>query len=332
VSDRFRELETPPMVRSKDVVLMATVSSFESMSQPGRHELKQFAELFEPVFKASSLEARRNAVAALARCPMLPQAVSWFLASQPIDLAAIFLTRSAAIDDNMLIAIARSYGAAHARAIAARENLSVKVVDALVSLHQGQEMGRKTPVPETSRPMAAPKSAEREEQLRLQLKSLVHRDTIARTEDHPDNLEQLQQALLVRFARLHQARDFSQLLSNILGSSLWLTNRIMLDLSGLQLATALISINIQAEDGVFVLKQFYPHLNAVSGELSRADMLWSGLDAEDCAERLDAWIRADDYTQGKTADIEDAANANDATPALPILRPAFGHARGVARR
>ena len=97
------------MVRTKDVVLMATVSSFEVMGQPGRHELRQFAELFEPVFRASSLEARRNAVAALARCAVLPDAVSWFLASQPVELAAIFLTRSPAIDDNMLIAIARSH-------------------------------------------------------------------------------------------------------------------------------------------------------------------------------------------------------------------------------
>jgi uncharacterized protein (DUF2336 family) len=318
------------MVRTKDVVLMATVSSFESMGQPGRHELRQFAELFEPVFKASSLEARRNAVAALSRCIVLPEAVSWFLASQPIDLAAIFLTRSPAISDNMLIAVARSHGAEHARAIATRENLSVKVVDALVSLHQGQEMSHHVPALETARPISD--SAERAEQLRQQLKSLVHRDTIARAEDHPDNLEEVQQALLVRFARLRQARDFSQLLSNILGSSLWLTNRIMLDLSGLQLATALISINLQTGDGVFILKQLYPHLSATTGEISRAEMLWSALDAEDCFERVDTWIRADSYTQGKQQDDDMAANANEMAAPLPIQRPAFGHARGVARR
>ena len=33
-------------MRMKDVVLMATVSTFESMSQPGRNELRQFTELF----------------------------------------------------------------------------------------------------------------------------------------------------------------------------------------------------------------------------------------------------------------------------------------------
>jgi uncharacterized protein (DUF2336 family) len=332
VSDRFRELETPLMVRTKDIVLMATVSSFESMSQPGRNELKQFAELFEPVFRASSIEARRNAVAAISRCAVLPPAVAWFLASQPIDLAAIFLTRSPAIDDNTLVAIARSQGPEHARAIAARENLSVKVVDALVSLHQGQESGRRMALAEPAQSEAAMKAAEREEQLRLQLKSLVHRDTIARTDEHPDNRDDVHAALLVRFARLRQAHDFSALLSNILGSSRWLTNRIMLDLSGLQLATALAAIDISAEDGVFILKQFYPHLNAMGENAGRAEHLWSGLDVSDCTERLAAWMRADDYTQGRTPGEDAAANANDMPPALPAQRAAFGHARGAARR
>lgn len=319
------------MMRTKDVVLMATVSSFESMTQPGRHELKQFAELFEPVFRASSAEARRNAVAALSRCAVLPQAVAWFLASQPIELAAIFLTRSTAIDDNMLIAIARSQGPAHAKAIAARENLSVKVVDALVSLHHGQEGSRRASVPAPALSETGPRFSEREEQLRLQIKSLVHRDTIARAEEHDDNLEALQAALLVRFARLRQARDFSHLLSNMLGSSLWLTDRIMLDVSGLQLATTLIAGDILPEDGIFILKQFYPHLNTLNGDAGRAEMLWFGLDAGDCRDRLRAWIRADDYTQGKPVE-EPAANANRSTPALPVQRPAFSHARGVGRR
>jgi uncharacterized protein (DUF2336 family) len=320
------------MVRTKDVVLMAMVSSYEGMGQPGRHELRQFAELFQPFYRASSIEARRNAVAALSRCPVLPQPVAWFIASQPIDVAALFLTRSQAIDDNTLIAVARSQGAAHAKAIAARENLSVKVVDALVSLHQGQEMGRPAPRPETMRPETAGPSAVREEQLRQQLKALVQRDTMARIEDQADNGEEVETALLVRFARLRQARDFSRLLANILSSSLWLTNRIMLDLSGMQLATALISINIPAADAIFILKQFYPHLAAMADNGGRAETLWHDLDKEDCLDRLEAWVRADNYTQGRKLQGEAAANANDDAPALPVLRPAFGHARGGARR
>jgi uncharacterized protein (DUF2336 family) len=318
------------MVRTKDVVLMATVSSFESMTQPGRHELKQFSELFEPVFKASSIEARRNAVAALARCPMVPKAVAWFVGTQPIAIAAIFLTRSPAIDDETLIAIARTQGPAHARAIAARENLSVKVVDALVSMHQGQGGGRLTALPETSTGPAG-NIAEREEEMRRRLKSLVQRETIARAEEHPESQAELRQALLVRFARLREARHFSTTLADCLGSSLWLTNRILLDLSGLQLASALIAIGTDIADGIFILQQFYPHLAARSDDTSRAEMLWFGLEAEECRDRVRTWIRADDYTQGKPSD-EAAANANAATTALAARRPAYGHARGGARR
>jgi uncharacterized protein (DUF2336 family) len=320
------------MVRTKDVVLMATVSSYEGMGQPGRHELKQFSELFEPLYKASSPEARRNAVAALARAPMLPQAVALFVGSQPIEIAALFLTRSPAIDDETLIAIARHQGSAHARAIAARENLSVKVVDALVSLHQGNA-GTRAPVdmPPVAAAHPATPIESREEDVRRQLRSLVERETIASAEDSNEARAEMHSALLIRFARLRQVRDFSYLLSNMLGSSQWLSNRILLDISGLQLATALIALDIEASDGIFVLKQFYPHLEAISGNVGRAEALWHGLDADDCIDRLTAWIRADDYTQGKTPQ-QNAANANRPAPALPAQRPSFGHMRGIARR
>lgn len=321
------------MVRTKDVVLMATVSSYESMVHPGRNELKQFSELFEPVFKASSLEARRNAVAALARCPVIPKSVAWFIGTQPIAIAAIFLTRSPAVDDDTLIAIARTQGPAYAKAVAGRENLSVKVVDALVSLHQGHENERAVAPAEHIQTDAALRSAEREEQLRLQLKSLVHRDTIARAEEDPQGAWIVEQALLVRFARLREARDFSSMLAKMLGSSLWLTNRILIDLSGLQLATALAAIDTDAADAIFILKQFYPHLGTPNDDTGRAEMLWHGLEVEECRDRVRIWIRADDYTQGRKPeeDAADAANANVATPAA-VQRPAFGRVRGTARR
>jgi uncharacterized protein (DUF2336 family) len=324
------------MVRTKDVVLMATVSSFESIAQPGRHELRQFSELFAPVYRASSPEARRNAVAALSRCPTLPDAVARFIGSQPIDIAALFLTRSPAIADETLIAIARSHGAAHARAIAARDNLSVKVVDALVSLHDGHANRRPTTAEApTARPAPAPAlpaepvmTVSGEEALRQQLKALIQRDTIARAEEDPDQRDATHDALLVRFARQRQARNFSRLLSSILGSSQWLTNRILLDVSGLQLATALAAMGMAQEDATFILRQFYPHLSAADGEASQVDTLWRRLDPASCGDRLAAWIRADDYTQGKLEEAP-AANANHD---VVTARPVFGHARGVGRR
>lgn len=73
---------------------MATVSSFENLSHPTRSELRQFAELFMPLFQASSDEAKRQAVAALSQCENMPAAVALFIGNQPIEIAAPFLAAS----------------------------------------------------------------------------------------------------------------------------------------------------------------------------------------------------------------------------------------------
>ncbi len=324
-------------MRMKDVVLMATVSTFESMPQPGRHELKQFSELFEPIFKASGIEARRNAIAALSRCAALPEPVAWFLATQPIALAAIFITTSPALSDTMLIEIARSQGPAYARAVAARDRLSVKVVDALVSLHteiDKQEIEDLSARRDRESALIDEQGFEmtREEQVRQQLKALVQRDTIARAADTPESMDEMSLNLLVRFARLKEARNFSLALADALGSSRWLSERIMLDLSGQQLGTALMALGAEPADGQFMLGQFYPHLSAVEDGRSRARILWEGLDPDRCDERMLAWLRADDEAEGRMpVPYSDAANANDAQP-LGFERPAFGRRRATAAR
>ena len=122
---------------------MATVTSFEALPHPSKSELRQFAELFAPLFAASSEEARRQAVAALSQCATVPRAVAYFIASQPISIAAPFLVSSPCLTDDQLITIARSQGGAHARAIVRREHLSPTVIDALVGLRHS-EPERKT--------------------------------------------------------------------------------------------------------------------------------------------------------------------------------------------
>lgn len=324
-------------MRMKDVVLMATVSTFESMPQPGRHELKQFCELFEPVFKASGVEARRNAIAALSRCPTLPEQVAWFIATQPIAMAAIFVTTSPALSDAMLIELARTQGPAYARAVAARDNLSVKVVDALVSLHTALDK-------QVAEDAVVRRDAEaalfeeqgfvltREEQVRQQLKALVQRDTIARAAETSESLEDMSINLLVRFARLREARNFSHALADALGSSRWLSERIMLDLSGQQLGTALMALGVEPADGGFMLAQLYPHLATAADGKSRAQVLWEGLDPERCDERMLAWLRADDEAEGRTP-MAEAANANDAAERVANAeRPVFGRRRANGTR
>ncbi|HAU75867.1 MAG TPA: hypothetical protein DCW88_10150, partial [Agrobacterium sp.] len=116
------------------MVLMATVTNFENVPLPSKTDLRQFAELFMPLFNASTDEAKREAIAALSQHPNVPSAVAFFIACQPISLAAPFLIASKCLDDDTLITIARTQGAAHARAIVRREDLSPTVIDALVGL------------------------------------------------------------------------------------------------------------------------------------------------------------------------------------------------------
>lgn len=337
MSEQFRELERPAGARNKDVVLMATVTSFQALSFPGKSELRQFAELFQPLFAGSSMEARREAVAALSQSPSLPLSVAAFIASQPISIAAPFLAVSPALSDDMLIMIARTQGADHARAIVKRERLSPTVIDALVSLRhalpprpekaKAPETAVETPIPTLekakARQMAAPSSFDkvmaelemkdlpgavqasettapaqtREEALRQTIKRLAYQqrppaaDRLGRRQATP-----LQTALLVRFARAHDGGLFATTLADLLSSSRWLAERILLDISGRQLATTLAGVAMDPVEAVFVLEHIYPHLARRDQEMSRAEALFFGMDADEAEARIDSWIRADRYT------------------------------------
>lgn len=318
MSDRFRELEMPQPLRGKDVVLMATISSFENLPHPSRSELKQFAELFQPLFTASTEEARRQAVAALAQCATVPRPVALFVASQPISIAAPFLIGSTSLDDETLIYIARTQGEAHARAIVRRTSLSPTVIDALVGLRQDRPAN---PVPasqdaaapslpqtiaaapEATAPQARSALAEstsraaREERLRGELRNLVkHFNREQNDRLGLRTINAMQEALLVRFARARETAHFATTLADALSASRWLAERIMLDISGKQLATTLIGTGMNRTDTAFILEQLYPHLGDREGDLVRSHRLLGSLDAAQCGERVEAWRRADSYT------------------------------------
>jgi uncharacterized protein (DUF2336 family) len=393
---------------------MATVSSFEGLQPPTRSELRQFAELFTPLFVASSDEAKRQAVAALSQCKQIPQAVALFIGCQPIGIAAPFLTSSPSIDDDTLIAVARIQGIEHMRAIVSRDALSPRVIDVLVGLRHAaprwqpqvpeaaqvevfteavavvdeptatrpdiapaiptvpaaiaeiaiaaQEQAAVEPAPFQAAPIEAamaeaepmviatspavvvaepvivvaaepiiaveervpparqplasapsPGSASapapattgpdltidggREEEVRDTLKGL------ARHFGRDDNdrlglrtLSTLQSALLVRFARSREAVAFATTLADTLSASRWLSERILLDMSGQQMATTLTSIGMDFSDAVFVLEKLYPHLGEAQHSVTRAWMVLDALDAEECHARVESWRRADSYT------------------------------------
>jgi uncharacterized protein (DUF2336 family) len=313
VADRFRELERPQTGRLKDVVLMATVTGFEGLRHPRRTDLKQFSELFDPLFSASSDEARRQAAAALSQCQHVPPSVALQIGNAPISIAAIFLTRSAAIDDVTLLQVIRAQGQAHATAIARRDNLSVHVVDALVERRQTAVTPTKTTAPATPASSAARATDEapqrrpeataqdmttakllREEKLRSDLKSLAR---VAQKTGPVlpvlAPLNPLHEALLVRFARSGEANLFAASLSAALYSTPELGERILLDISGQSLATTLTALDMHADDSLFILCAFYPDLAERLGGATRGEALLASLTAEACRVRVQAWLQSD---------------------------------------
>nr|WP_246735946.1 DUF2336 domain-containing protein [Agrobacterium sp. a22-2] len=328
--------------RKRDVVLMAMVTSFESLRHPMKSELRQFAELFTPLFQASSDEARRQAVAALSQCDYVPPAVALFVASQPIAIAAPFLASSPCLTDDLLIMIARSQGEAHARAIVRREALSPGVIDALVGLRHVKQRPDAVTGPAdrpkaqsaslspsadaqaqapASRPdAAAPSRSEREELLRQQIKQLSgHLNRPGHDRLGLRSLTPMQEALLVRFARTRESSHFASTLCDVLTSSRWLAERIMLDISGRQLGATLTGLGMNGLDAAYVLTRLYPHLaQNETGTTTRADMLLASLDAAECEDRIEAWLRADSYTyrDGEETEADHRPVAANAIPTI----------------
>lgn len=154
---------------------------------------------------------------------------------------------------------------------------------------------------------------EREEALRQTLKALdqhLHR---------PQNDRQglltvtpAQEALLVRFARTREAGAFATALSDALSSSRWLAERILLDLSGRQLATTLLGLAMTLPDITFVLSRFYPHLAELEQNEPRIARLIASLDGRDCQKRIEAWLQADRYTdQTESSETEPQQDQGD---------------------
>lgn len=316
VGDRFRELERPQSGRPKDIVLMATVSGFESLARPTRSDLRQFHELFLATYLASSDEARRQAVAALSQCPVVPQETALFIARQPIAIAAIFLTRSSAISENTLLAILSGASPAHARAIERRDSLSPRLIESLVGLHQDHR-SRATADRETA--LAETRRQAREEELRDEIKALARAPMTTEAGLVPlAEIAEIHLALIVRFARSGETGMLSVTLADALGSSQWLTERILLDISGEQLATVLIALAAPRVDCTFVLTRLYPHL-AESGRVgSRAEMLLAGLERTSCVARVESWRRADAYTHREqplaAANVAGTGDSSGRTP------------------
>ena len=95
-------------------------------------------------------------------------------------------------------------------------------------------------------------------------------------------------------------------LADALSSSQWLAERILLDVSGRQLAETLLALDMPEADAFFMLKALYPHLTE-----GRAEALLSALDRTQAVRRVESWQRADGYTNGEAAPAEPANTARE---------------------
>lgn len=110
-------------------------------------------------------------------------------------------------------------------------------------------------------------------------------------------------AQLARHAATDQESWFATALADAMGASYALAERIMMDLSGRQLATALIGLGAPQSTIKSALESFFPHLAKPSARHTLATDLIEELDRDSCAARLQAWQRADSYTNGAAAHV-----------------------------
>ena len=110
-------------------------------------------------------------------------------------------------------------------------------------------------------------------------------------------------AQLARHAKTDQESWFATALADAMGASFALAERIMMDLSGRQLATALIGLGAPESTIKSALESFFPHLARPSERHTLATDLIEELDSESCAARLQAWQRADSYTNGAATHV-----------------------------
>jgi len=114
---------------------------------------------------------------------------------------------------------------------------------------------------------------------------------------------------LARHAKADQETWFATALADAMGASYALAERIMMDLSGRQLATALIGLGAPDSTIKSALETFFPHLANPSNRHTLATDLIEELDAESCTARLNAWQRADSYTSGAATHIPATADS-----------------------
>ena len=257
------------------------------------------------------------------------------VADQPAATATPFLSFSETIDTSLLLAVIARHGVGHARAIARRPSLTPVVITALLELNDSEiddllaarGLGK-----------ADSHRRDQEEALRARLKDMAlgrdssptkHDNALKKT--HSDastaqgNAEQVNAlgALLAKQASRRDPATFAQCLALALRADRSLGERLMLDLSGTQLATALQGLSIGEVHATAVLEGVFPHLTGRTQGTRHSQLLLAALDPGESMRKVDAWRRAakDPHRPTLMPLITEAAGRSTAErPATPTKR------------
>lgn len=300
--DRFRDLERAGQPARKDASLLAAIAGFEALRHPTQLDRRQFADLFLALFPHTQDETRRTAAAALSRLSDLPESVAATISHQPIRIAAPFLAFCSSAGDTILLEVIARHGVAHSRAISRRKSLSKSVLAALVALDDISITRSLTVRGALAAQVGGSSDKEpdlrdrNEEALRSRLRgmALKHRDF--KTEDRGGDQKDTLGKLLVMQARGPNRLRFADCLALTLRSNASLTDRIMLDISGQQLAVALRSLPVSDEHAQAVLEGVFPHLKTELNHISHSQLLLDSCDREESIRKVDAWRRANEDT------------------------------------
>ncbi|MCP4315213.1 MAG: DUF2336 domain-containing protein [Hyphomicrobiales bacterium] len=296
--DRFRDLERAGETGRKDAALLAAIAGFEALKHPTSHDLRQFSNLFIGLFALTREDTRRTAAAALSRIRHLPQEVSMIVADQPIRIAAPFLAFSPCISDPVLLRTISKHGGAHARAISRRNTLSAVLKEALSELND-------TAVARSLRlrhlngaTLRAPEAEARKIRDENVLRNRIKEMALARMNKpmgpnaRSPEIGRPDLGRLVHYAQASQMVRFSHLLARALGSDRSLADRIMLDVSGTQLAMALQALNMCDAEILQVLIGIYPPLGQLSSGAQHATLVLQSTSRKESVDRVAAWVRA----------------------------------------
>jgi uncharacterized protein (DUF2336 family) len=132
--------ETGDQLAKSDRLFRAAISSFCSLTAPGRLDATRLDQLALPLMPLVTNESRRYAAAALSHAFPGPQGLVRRLADEDIAVSAPVLIGSPVLSDVDLIGLIGRHGLAHAAAISRRKNLNANIAALIRALGVAEEV------------------------------------------------------------------------------------------------------------------------------------------------------------------------------------------------